>query len=89
MNYPINLITSYRSGKISKQKFLNDFAQWQKLQGFDFNCKGFADKSGFYLFYRNEKAEVKNGFLFWKTTKSESVFQFKRKVDFAKCKKEI
>ena len=83
--YPIQIITDYRAGKISRQQFVKQFGQWQKLQGTSFNTKGTADKSGVYLTYRGTRAEIRNGILHffsdgWKTARS--VFEFRRKVDF-------
>lgn len=96
--YPIQLITDYRAGKISRQQFTKQFSDWQKSRGINYDCKGTADRSGTYLTYRGIKAEIKDGrviftqgvFLapdgtrvFCRDT-AISVFEFCRKVDFCK-----
>ncbi len=86
LNYPIQLITNYRAGKISRQQFTKQFSDWQKTNGINYDCKGTADKNGVYLTYREIRAEIRNGILRffvdgWKT--AQSVFEFRRKVDFS------
>lgn len=44
--YPIQLITDYRAGKISRQQFQQQFSNWQKSNGINFDCKGTADRNG-------------------------------------------
>lgn len=85
-SYPTELITNYRAGKISRQKFQQQFSNWQKQNGINYDCKGTADKSGVYLTYREIRAEIRNGILRffsdgWKT--AQSAFEFRRKVDFS------
>ena len=82
--YPIQLITDYRAGKISRQQFIKQFSEWQKANTINFDCKGTADRSGTYLSYRGIKAEIKNGVLCWKNNIAKTVFEFQRKVDFSK-----
>ena len=84
MNYPIQIITSYRAGKISRQQFIKQFSDWQKSQGINYDCKGYADKSGVYMTYRGIKAAIRNGLLCWKNNTAKTVFEFQRKVDFSK-----
>ena len=84
MNYPIQIITNYRAGKISRQQFTKQFSDWQKAQGINFDCKGYADKSGVYMTYRGIKAAIRNGLLCWKNNTAKTVFEFQRKVDFSK-----
>ena len=83
-DYPIQIITDYRAGKISRQQFQQRFSDWQKSHGINFDCKGYADKSGVYMTYRGIKAEIRNGLLCWKNNTAKTVFEFKRKVDFSK-----
>ena len=44
--YPIELITNYRAGKISRQQFCHE---WAKLQGFDDTVKGYGNKHGIFM----------------------------------------
>ena len=83
-NYPIQIITNYRAGKISRQQFQQQFSNWQKSRGLNYDCKGTADRSGVYITYRGIKAEIRNGILCWKNNTAKTVFEFKRKVDFSK-----
>ena len=83
-NYPIQIITNYRAGKISRQQFTKQFSDWQKSQGVNFDCKGYADKSGVYMTYRGIKAAIRNGILCWRNNTAKTVFEFCRKVDFSK-----
>ena len=82
--YPIELITSYRAGKISRQQFTKQFSDWQKARGINYDCKGTADRSGVYITYRGIKATIRNGLLCWKNNTAKTVFEFQRKVDFSK-----
>ena len=82
--YPIQIITDYRAGKISRQQFTKQFSDWQKAQGINFDCKGYADKSGVYMTYRGIKAAIRNGLLCWENNTAKTVFEFQRKVDFSK-----
>ena len=84
MNYPIQIITNYRAGKISRQQFRQQFSDWQKSHGINLDCKGYADKSGVYMTYRGIKAAIRNGLLCWKNNTAKTVFEFQRKVDFSK-----
>ena len=84
MNYPIQIITNYRAGKISRQQFQQQFSDWQKSRGLNYDCKGTADKNGVYITYRGIRAEIKNGVLCWKNNTAKTVFEFQRKVDFSK-----
>lgn len=81
--YPIELITKYRAGKISRQQFTKQFSDWQKENGLNFDCKGTADKSGIYLHYRGITGTIKNGVIQWggKIT-AKSIFIFMRQVDY-------
>lgn len=82
--YPIQLITDYRAGKISRQQFIKQFSEWQKANTINFDCKGTADRNGTYLEYRGIKATIRNGLLCWKNNTAKTVFEFQRKVDFSK-----
>lgn len=86
-NYPQDIITAYAERKISRARFENRFAEWQKKQGRDYSCRGTADKSGVYLTYRNITATIKNDTLHFKTytdNTARTPFEFRRKVDFYK-----
>ena len=97
MNYPIQIITNYRAGKISRQQFQQQFSDWQKAQGINFDCKGYADKSGVYITYRGIIGKIKSGSInfFFKTSgkdwvyinkTAKNVFEFRRLIDFSKCR---
>ena len=84
MEYPKKLIASFAKGKITKKEFERMFAEYQRLNGVDFTCRGFGDSSGIYLTYRGQKAVVKNGVLQWSYEKiktAKNLFEFRRKVD--------
>ena len=83
-DYPIELITNHRAGKISRQQFIKQFSDWQKSRGINYDCKGTADRSGTYISYRGIKAAIQNGLLCWKNKTEKTVFEFQRKVDFSK-----
>lgn len=82
--YPIQIITDYRAGKISRQQFIKQFSDWQRANTINFDCKGTADKSGVHMTYRGIKATIRNGVLCWKNNTAQTVFEFQRKVDFSK-----
>ena len=95
MNYPIQIITNYRAGKISRQQFRQQFSDWQKSHGINYDCKGSADQNGAYLTYRGIVGTIKNGEIKFITKTAgkdwvyinetaKSVFEFCRKVDFSK-----
>ena len=81
--YPIQIITDYRAGKISRPQFIKQFSEWQKANTINFDCKGTADRSGTYITYRGIKAEIKNGVLCWKNNTAKNIFEFQRQVDYA------
>lgn len=97
-NYPIELITSYRAGKICRQQFIKQFRDWQKSHGINYDCKGTADRQGVHVEYRGTTATIRDGKLSFITGdncepnspthflwhEANSVFEFKRKVDFSK-----
>ena len=83
-NYPIQIITNYRAGKISRQQFTKQFSDWQKSHGINYDCKGTADRSGVYMTYRGIKAAIRNDLLCWKNSTAKTVYEFQRKVDFSK-----
>ena len=82
--YPLQLVQTFRAGKISRQQFIKQFSDWQKSNGINFDCKGTADRSGVYMTYRGIKAAIRNGLLCWKNNTAKTVFEFQRKVDFSK-----
>lgn len=84
MEYPEKLIASFAKGKITKKEFERMFAEYQRLNGVDFTCRGFGDSSGVYVTYRGQKAVLKNGVLQWsygKIKTAKNLFEFRRKVD--------
>ena len=84
MEYPKKLIASFVKGKIRKKEFERMFAEYQRLNGVDFTCRGFGDSSGFFVTYRGQKAVLKNGILQWsygKIKTAKNLFEFRRKVD--------
>ena len=94
-DYPIQLITDYRAGKISRQQFIKQFSEWQETNTINFDCKGTADRNGTYLTYRAIVGTIKNGVIKFITKTAgkdwvyinetaKSVFEFCRKVDFSK-----
>jgi hypothetical protein len=82
--YPKKIISDYVKGKITRKKFEQQFSVFQKTQGLNFTCKGYCDMTGTYIVYRNQKAELKNGLIFWnygKKKTASSFYEFRRKVD--------
>lgn len=89
MNYPKELIATYKQGKITRKQFIFLFNQWQKTQGMNFDVKMRADKENTYLIYRNVKANIRGDFIYFSakpkiTESATSIFEFCRKVDFSK-----
>ena len=96
-DYPIQIITSYRAGKISRQQFTKQFSDWQKSHGINYDCKGTADRLGVHVEYRGTTATIRDGKLSFITGdncepnspthflwhEANSVFEFRRKVDFS------
>ena len=84
MVYPKKLIASFANGKISKKEFERMFAEYQRLNGVDFTCRGFGDSNGYFVTYRGQKAVLKNGILQWtygKIKTAKNLFEFRRKID--------
>ena len=93
-DYPFELITNYRAGKISRQQFTKQFSDWQKSRGINYDCKGYADKSGVYITYRGIVGKIKSGIIKFSrqnirqrlgyiNKNAKTVFEFRRKVDFS------
>ena len=80
--YPIELITNYRAGKISRQQFCHE---WAKLQGFDDTVKGYGNKHGIFMRYRERTARIANGLLIWRENRwirtAKSIREMKTKID--------
>ena len=100
-DYPIELITNYRAGKISRQQFRQQFSDWQKAHGINYACKGTADEWGVHVEYRGVTATIRDGVLHFFTgsyidpktncrryirNTAKSVFEFCRLIDFSKCR---
>ena len=49
-NYPTT-IALYSEGKISRAEFLAAFAEWQKANGVDYDCKGGSRWNGLCVTY--------------------------------------
>ena len=95
-DYPIELITNYRAGKINRQQFTKQFSDWQKARGINYDCKGTADRRGFHIAYRGTTAIIRDGVLHFNTSykdektncrrfirsTAKSIFEFCRKIDF-------
>ena len=95
--YPIEIISNYMAGKITRQQFIKKFSDWQKSRGINYDCKGYADKSGVYIAYRGIVGKIKSGIIKFlvKTSgkdwvyinkNAKTVFEFCRLIDFSKCK---
>ena len=80
-SYPLQLVKVFRAGEITRQQFINKFTLWQKSCGINFDCKGYADKSGVYITYRGIKAEIRNGLLCWKNNTAKTIREMKNKID--------
>lgn len=87
-NYPIQIITNYRAGKISRQQFCH---AWAQLQGFDDTVKGYGNKHGTFITYRGRTARITNGLLVWgenhKTHTAKSIRVMKIKIDINEQRK--
>ena len=98
-NYPRDIIAAYASGAITKDQFKNCFAAWQKSHGINYECKGTADRLGVHVEYRGTTATIRDGVLHFFTgsyidpktncrryirSTAKSVFDFCRKIDFAR-----
>lgn len=96
MKYPISLIQSFKRGEITKPQFMKFFSDWQKSNGINFDCKGIVEHGYVGVAYRSVNAVIrgnklyfvtdrytdKKGNLRYKMEKANSVFEFRRKVDF-------
>lgn len=82
-DYPRLLVGDYRERKTTRELFIKSFAAWQKSRGIDYDCRGTGDDGGTYVEYRNHRARIKNGVLVSVYGTARSVFEFRRKVDFA------
>lgn len=96
--YPIETITDYRTGRITRQQFTKQFSDWQKSNGIDYDCKGTAGKLGIRVEYRGIPATIRDGVLHFFTGSyidpktncrrfirdtAKTFFEFCRKVDFS------
>lgn len=96
-DFPRGLFKAYSEGRTTRGNFEAVFSEWQKQHGINYSCKGDADKNGIYAVYRGVKATIKGDFLVWcngvklvgkhlkrpDIQSARSIFEFKRKVDFA------
>ena len=86
--YPLALVKNYSAGEISRQAFIQAFSGWQKSHGINYDCKGTADSLGVHVEYRGVTATIRDGKLncepaYFLWHKANSVFEFRRKVDFS------
>ncbi len=100
--YPIELITNYMAGKISRQQFTKQFSDWQKSRGINYDCKIKATRQGVSVQYRGVTATICRGTLRFFSeipadkkngdgkiiqTTAQNVFDFRRKIDLVFCGK--
>ena len=87
MNYPIQIITNYRAGKISRQQFCHE---WAKLQGFCDTVKGYGNDAGIFLEYRNRHAKINGDVIVWQENGQQytarSFKELKIKIDILEIK---
>lgn len=83
-NYPTT-IALYSEGKISRAEFLAAFAEWQKANGVDYDCKGGSRWNGLCVTYRGRLGTIRDGRVEWSGLKASSIFNFCRAVDHALC----
>lgn len=101
-DFPHELFKTYADKKITRTHFTVVFSEWQKKHGMNFDCKGSADSKGVYVHYRGKKATIQGDLLVWCGIKparfgrrqldwqsAKSVFEFRRKVDFALLKEKL
>ncbi|WP_147613048.1 carbohydrate binding domain-containing protein [Treponema pectinovorum] len=94
-DYPFDVIKEFATKKITKENFINAFADWQKMQGLDFDCKGVSVGKHIGVTYRAKLAVIKKGELCFycvsvskkgrkkiQEVRVKSIFEFRRKVDF-------
>lgn len=95
--FPGRLCRAYAGGAITRRVFIATFGRWQKENGRSFDCRGSADAAGVRLSYRGFTASVSGGRIRWLSGSwrdrrgrshpviegADSVFEFRRKVDFA------
>lgn len=84
-NYPLDLILSYRRGEIQKSQFSKKFSYWQKTVGFNFDTKKITENNLTFVTYRNWKGIVCGKDIFFLGERFESLFQFRRIIDFGIC----
>lgn len=96
-DFPNELFKAYSENRITRNDFVQRFSEWQKRHGINYGCKGTADKNGVRITYRGVTATIKGGLLVWCNgvkpvgrckkafdwRSAESIFEFKRMVDFA------
>lgn len=88
---PRNIIAAYADGGITRTQFQKQLAAWQKSHGIDYDCRGTGGKDWLGLTYRGRHAVIKGGVIVWTCGEyrdtARSVFEFRRKVDFAICRR--
>lgn len=83
MEYPINLINSYRNHEITRDEFEKSLAA---MQGFNNTVGGYFNPSGSFITYRGRAAKIKGNTLEWlesngEPKKANSIREFKIKID--------
>lgn len=100
--YPAQIIKAYADGGITRAQFRKQFNDWQKSRGINYDCKGTGGKDRLGLTYRGRHAVIKGGVIVWTcgeyrdpkkgnrrfvSDTARSIFEFRRKVDFAICRR--
>ena len=84
-NYPKTLVSFFRAGKMSRANFIVAFAEWQRANGVDYDCKGGSRWNGLCVTYRGRLGTIRKGRVEWSGLKATSIFNFCRAVDIALC----
>lgn len=93
--FPRMLFEAFAGGVTSRATFVSLFSAWQKRHGMNFDCKGTGTRGRVELSYRNASGVLDGGKVYFhingrlgRGTKgsASSVFEFRRKVDFALCR---
>ena len=97
-DFPKAIFKAYAERRLTRAGFERAFSEWQKERGLNYDCKGTAAPGGFGLTYRGQKAAIKGGHVVWARGEwrdprdgkggflvysADSVFEFRRRVDFA------
>lgn len=82
---PTFIFKAYAEHRISRLAFVQKMGAWQKAHGYNYDVKGYANKHGIFISYRDIVAQFRDGSLNWsdKTGKHRaySVNDFKYQVN--------